>query len=326
MKKTIAILICLILAFIITAQNVSANADQIETEVPTVGEKFKAELAIKVDIMLNDAGSNVAKMNDIVIRALYIMVLFFAVVRYMAYGVTIEGTIPPVFIAFILGILSETYFIWTDGIYQFFHFMGISIQETVVGNGDDYFLSKYTKALWDRLSFQPVDIFDSIEYVIMFFIVFVMQLILQAVIAVAEIYAEFGVALAQIIGPVFLPFILHPSTRGIFDKWLGVLIGFAIFAFILRAVGVVYSLYTMSLIDQFNANRTIDETVLIDPTGDGAIMLALLINSIVGILFVLGAGKISGAIAGGIGGGGFSNTAMRAGTNLAKKAATAVLL
>lgn len=325
MKKTIAILICLFLSFVITAGNVKANASQIETDVPTVAENFKEELARKVDIMLNDEGSNVYKMNNIVIRALYIMVLFVAVVRYMAYGVTLEGTIPPLFIAFILAFLSETYFVWTDGIYQFFNFMGLSIQNTIVGNEDAYFLSKYTKALWDRLSFQPVDIFDSIEYVVMFFIVFVMQLILQAVIAVAEIYAEFGVALAQIIGPVFLPFILHPSTRGIFDKWLGILIGFAVFAFIIRAVGVVYSLYTMSLIDTFNANRTIDETVLIDPSTDSGIMISLIINSIVGILFIVGAGKISGGISGGIGGGGFSNSALRAGTGLAKKAVAALL-
>ncbi|MGP4944091.1 type IV secretion system protein [Pseudoalteromonas nigrifaciens] len=326
MKKKLLILLLLILPVVFIFNDVSANADQIETHAPTISENFKNELAIKVDMMLHDEGSGVYKMNSIVIRALYFIVLFTAVVRYIAYGVTLEGTIPPVFVAFILGILSETYFVWTDGIYQFFNYMGLSIQETVVGTDSPYYLSTYMNALWDRINFQPIDIFDSVEYVVLFFVVFIMQMILQVVVAIAEVYAEFGVALAQIIGPVFLVFILHPATRGIFDKWLGVLIGFGAFSFIIKAVGVIYSLYTMSLIDKFNSKETIDGTIMINPSSDQEIIVSLIINSVVGILFVVGAAKISSAIAGGVGGGNFSNTAMKAGTGLAKKAATAALL
>ncbi|MCF2829705.1 MULTISPECIES: type IV secretion system protein [unclassified Pseudoalteromonas] len=289
------------------------NVDRVE-----VNDRFEAELATVINNILTEPDSVVQQLGVIVVRVLYFALLFFAIARFVLVGFSFD-LLTPVFIAFILGILTETYMIWTSGIFAFFDVSALGLQEIAVGTDSRWYLSTYIGALWDRIEITPVTIFDSIEILIFFGITILCQIILEIVISISEIYANFGFALAQIIGPVFLPFIIHPSTRFLFDRWLSLMLSMAVFAFVVRCVGVVYSLLTMAMIGHFDSSQTLDSTVLVDPMSDGGVMTMLIINSVVGIIFILGAGKISSSIAGGVGSSGFSNSAMRGGMKLAAK-------
>lgn len=285
-----------------------------------VFNEFQKELKVVIERIINDDLSVVAQLSNIVVRALYFTLLFYAVVKFIYEGFS-EKIITYLFMGFVLGILTESYMIWTNGIFDFFEISALGIQEIAVGTDSRFYLSTYTSALFDRIELMPMSILDSLEYALIFLITYLVNLIFQVVVIVTEMYAVFGYAVFQIVGPVFLPFIIHPATRSIFDKWLSLLIGMAVYAFFVRVVSVVYSLFTMALVGAFTSDEMRLKPMMLDPQTDFDVIFLLVINSILGIVFLLGVGKTTSAITGGIGADGLTNKMVSGGAGFAHKMA-----
>lgn len=271
---------------------------------------FIDEVREQVDNIVTDEGTTISDMRSIVSRALYFILLFFAVVNFIINGLNVS-TVNAFLMGFLYAFLTETYTIWTAGIYNFFDVGGLAIQEFVVGTQDRFFLSKYFTHLWNRVSFEELNVLDSVNKLVQIAVLWLLGSILQLVVRIAEIWAIWGSQLMILIGPLFLPFIIHPSTRPLFDKWLQLLVGFAVYGFIVRCIGILFAIFTASFLGEAGFTQTVDGPITF--YSNTAQIYSFFLHLVISILMFLSAGKISSSLSGGIGESGASNKLISAG-------------
>lgn len=274
----------------------------------SVGTLFSEELATEIDGILTDTDNRIGQIRIILIRVLYFLLFFWTIVDFIIKGFSAEKTVNGFLMAFTVALLNETYILWTDGLYYLFSEAAMGIQEAVVGEDSKYFLSTYTTNLLDKLDFVDVGIFDGAYKLFLFFSFMVLKTILAIGIYLAEIWAIWGFSFAQLIGPFFIPFIILPATRPLFDKWFALLLTFCLFTFVFRTIGVLFAIFTNSLLGSPNYTATIDGVIVL--TDWGPQFIQIIVYLALGILMLLGAGNISAQLAGGVGASGMSNKAM----------------
>ena len=284
---------------------------------PNSIELFRDNVDDEVTDLLADDDNIISRLRTIVIRVLYFLLLFWVIVDFIMNGFSAEKTLNGVLMGFLVALLNETYLIWTDGIYFFFEAGALGIQESVTGTSSKYFLSTYIRNMWDEIDFESVSILDGAYLLFTFFIFAIVKTLLLIVVYISEIWAVWGFSFAKLIGPLFIPFIIFPSTRPMFDKWLALLVSFCVFTFVVRVIGVLFAIFTSSMLNTSNFTETTDSGITL--TASSPILLIVLVNGLVGIAMLIGAGKISSALAGGIGGSGFTNSSLRAGGGAARK-------
>ncbi|HFQ9467579.1 TPA: conjugal transfer protein TrbL [Escherichia coli] len=115
----------------------------------------------------------------------------------------------------------------------------IEIQDTfqylTIGSSDKMFLSNFIDKVFLQAVQAPDVGFTDSAY--MWFITMawaLISLILQFCFYLSDVYATLGISLAQMVGVLFIPFIIAPWTRGVFDGWAKFFIGWGICGIILR--------------------------------------------------------------------------------------------
>jgi hypothetical protein len=289
--KTLILMIALLLSTV----SIPAYAD-LEDETAKNLKDFRDNVRIAVEHIIADDTLVINKMLDIMTRAFIFLAIFWQVFLFIAKGFDPERMIPFLIGIFVVGILNETYGDWTNGIYNFWDGAGLAIQESVVGTKSRYFLTQYFTNMYDKVSFREVSFFDSINLAIESMAIGFVQLILMIVIRFCEIWSIWGFNLTLLIGPLFLPFLIHHKTAFLFEKWFMVMLGFCLFAFLVRVIGVLYYIYTITWL-----GGSLDEGVLITSGSDGK-FIGFVFHSILGIILLTSAGGLSTTIAGGMSG------------------------
>lgn len=287
-----------------------AQAGEIDDDTISVVQNFRDEVSDEVAALLADGDNTVNQMREIVNRVLFFALLVFAVISFIFFGPNITA-FNALLMGFLYAFLNETYLIWTDGMFAFFEEAALGIQEEVVGTTDRFFLSKYWDHMLDRVGFEELDFFSQMSAIINMAFLWICSLVFMILIRISEIWAVWGFLFAQLVGPVFLPFIIHPTTRSLFDKWLGLMLSFCIYAFVARTIGVLFAIFTKSLLGEPGFTETLDGPI--ELAANSAEYSSFLLHVVIGIFMLLAAGKISSNLASGIGGSGGTNAMMRAG-------------
>lgn len=287
-----------------------AQSGEIDVDTVSVVQSFRDEVESEVSDLLTDGSNTVNQMRSIVNRVLFFALLVFAVVSFIFFGPN-PTAFNALLMGFLYGFLNETYLIWTDGMFAFFEQAALGIQDQVVGTKDTFFLSKYWDHLMNRVGFEELDMFDGMVAIVNMAFLWVASLVFMILIRISEIWAVWGFLFCQLIGPLFLPFIIHPTTRGLFDKWLALMLGFCIYAFMARCIGTLFAIFTKSLLGETTFSTTLSSPVEISASSPE--FSSFVLHIVIGIFMLLSAGKMSSALAGGVGGSGGTNSMMKAG-------------
>lgn len=198
-------------------------------------ENIDSNIAEYVSAILSENGSDIYKIVMAIATFLLFICLVVEISKFIAGDADWVSTATLIIIWFGTMAFIAGYFAVTDTIKHVF----IEIQETfqflTIGSRDKMFLSNFI----DRTLLQAVQAPDVgfTDTIYMWFVTFVwgfISLILQFCFYLSDVYATLGIALAQMIGVLFIPFVIAPWTRSIFDGWAKFFIGWGICGIVLR--------------------------------------------------------------------------------------------
>jgi len=271
----------------------------------TMRDIFDGALTDFVIGIMNDTGNPIYTWSWMMFLALSVLLIFIEVVKFIFDGFDAASHLEAVIYFFITLGLMGTYDAFTSAIWGVGVGLSNGYQEYLVGNSDNFFLAQWLiKALGAvvlaELSFW--DSFKLIQYLIAWSVV---CFLLEIVFWLASMWAEFGYALAKVIGMIFIPFLLLPATRALFDGWFKFLCGFVVLLIMLKATMVVAAISIKAVLESLGvrfAGDYGDPTVVVNIAKENLYMLsdcaAILV---IAVLFVLSSFVFASMIASGVG-------------------------
>lgn len=207
--------------------------------------------------------------------------------------------------------------------------LGISdgLQKALVGNTDNFFMSQFIRKAMSAVTTEEIGFFDTMKSVYYLASWTVVAFFLDFAAWLSAIWADYGYALAKIVGTCFVPFLMIKGTRGLFDSWFRFLLGFIILKVILTATMVIAVIALKSILADLgvrfeggytgnpgSVHLSLDKFYLLF---DASAMM------LVSILFVLSSFVFAAALASGAGnlGGSLSSAASTASRLILKKIA-----
>lgn len=186
--------------------------------------------------------------------------------------------------------------------------VGISngYQEQLVGNTDNFFLSQWMHKVFAAVVVEDLSIWDSFKLVMYVGSWTAAGILLDSVAYLAAMWADFGYAVGKVVGFVFIPCLLLPATRSLFDGWFKFFTGFGFLLIVLKATMVVAAIAVKSIIGSLGVKYT-GGGFAGEPTAVniGVDQMYLLVDAsamlLVAILFVLSSFAFASALAGGLG-------------------------
>lgn len=201
--------------------------------------------------------------------------------------------------------LMTSYDIATQTFWGIAEGLSYEMQYAFVGNNDPLFILQWIKKVTMAIKVSDVGIFDALDMVALSFCWLVIGIALDCVMYLGSIWAVFGYGLSKIVGFLFIPFILLPGTRKLFDGWVRFFTGFIVLAVVVKITGILGCLIFQAQLESIGVGFT---SVLSDPQnvveiGEQNIgyMSELIGTGIVAILFVLSAFKFAASLSAGVG-------------------------
>lgn len=267
-----------------------------DDDTSVIVKDFREAVTLAVEAIIADDTLIINKVLTIMTRALLFLAIFWQVCLFIWKGFDPESMIPFLVGIFVVGILNESYGVWTNGIFDFWDGAGLSIQESVTGTNSRHFITQYFTHMYSRISFQDVGFWDSLTMLFAGGVFLLVQSILMLAIRFAELWAVWGFNFTLLIGPLFIPFLIHHRTAFLFEKWFMLMLGFSIFSFVVRVMGVIYYIFTQV----FLGGAELDRIILLYQLDNE--YWNLLLHATLGVFLIISAGSISSAIAGGVSG------------------------
>tara|TARA_R110000744_G_scaffold102987_3_gene197654 strand:- start:295 stop:1260 length:966 start_codon:yes stop_codon:yes gene_type:complete len=178
---------------------------------------------------------------------------------------------------------------WSDSI-------GLGIQEQATGTDDKLFVVNKLMETIGRFFLDDISILDGLLAITGMLFFTVITLILKVVVFIASQWSIWGYAFCKIIGLVFLPLVLWPVTRSVFTNWFQMFLGFWFFNLFIKVGLTLYYIY-------FNAIfGVVDGPVSFNPVADHIAIMRINLHMLVGIMFLISLGALSGMMAQGFGG------------------------
>lgn len=228
-----------------------------------------------------------------------------------------------------LSLTSVLYFSYSSfcaGVWSISIGIGDAMQMALVGNTDDLFMVQWLTKSLSSISLDGADIFDDVGIFMHVALWYLIVLALQVVGWIVGLWGYLGNALCQLIGLMFVPFLMLKSTRDIFDGWLKLFIGFVMLNIVLKATMVLTCLVAKSTFQGLgvkwagNWSNPSDVVHIAKESfylvNDATAMLLICIMFVCGAFFM--SGKLSAGV-GSVGGGmekAVSNMAARAAVKL----------
>lgn len=197
---------------------------------------------------------------------------------------------------------------WSDAI-------GAGVQEAAVGTSDPLFVgSKITEAM-NMFFLKDVSLWDGFNAIMSMLWFKLISMLLSIVVFIISMWSIWGYAFAKITGLIFLPLLFLPITRGFFDKWFQILLGFWFFNLFAKIALTLYHLYFFAI---FGA---LSDPIEFDPIGDQLALGRINLHFLIGVFFLIASGGLASMMASGFGG-----ITTKASSGAAKAAALATKL
>lgn len=118
-------------------------------------------------------------------------------------------------------------------------------------------------------------------------------------------WADFGYALAKVVGMVLVPFMLLPATRRMFDAWFQFFMGFGFLLVVIKATMVVAAISVKSIMVSLGVSFSADWGEPSEVVQMGVDNLYMLQDAsamlFIAVLFVLSSFSFASILAGGVG-------------------------
>lgn len=238
------IIILLIISYVFGADNAVAaivsDTSDVLADLPTV----KYNLANAIERVL---ASNVAGLATL----LFIFFSFIKITQYARHyvlgDVVFIDVAEGVFLIMFVKVLMLNFNELSSMIYSTFDSMGAVIQQAVVGDDDVMYLLEYLDVIVGSISLGSIDIFDSIGRIISYAFLYIVIGALNIFIFMMSVWSIYGYTFAKMVGLIFLPFLVLPSTRSYFMGWLRFFLSFCVLIMVLRVNASIILILLTSL-------------------------------------------------------------------------------
>lgn len=276
------------------------------------------------------AGNNdVFDFSMLLIMTLVMILAFQEIAIFMMDGLDMERIASAVIMVFATLGIWMVYPTFVDVLWEAGEGLSLSFQEIATGNRDPMFLSKWMTHTLSRLLTEDISLWTAaIDTLLLTVGWSITSLLLQFVMYMVGMWAVWGLTLAKVIGVIFVPFLILPQTRSLFDGWLRFLVGFLVLLIILRITGVLAALTMQAQFESIglachNHAQLCIGTSVLTGSGNDFDRSDFIVTGLLAVLFVFSSFGFAAALSSGVGGG--SNGITRSVAALAKKAATLLL-
>ncbi|WP_263147666.1 hypothetical protein [Pseudomonas sp. RIT-PI-AD] len=266
---------------------------------------FNGALAAFVNGIMQDTNNDIYTWSWMMFLALAFLLLFIEFVNFIFEGFNAASHLEALCYLFITMGLMASYNKFTEAIWGVGVGLSNGYQQYLVGNTDNFFLSQWIHKATGAVVIDDLDLFDSIKLILYTVQWTVACALLDVVFWLAAMWAEFGYALAKITGLIFVPFLLLPMTRPLFDGWFKFFCGFVFLLIMLKATMVVAAITIKGILESLGVSFSGDYG---DPAQVVQIakenMYVLFDTSamlVVAILFILSSFSFASMIGGGVG-------------------------
>ncbi|ERK05600.1 hypothetical protein L580_3310 [Serratia fonticola AU-P3(3)] len=218
---------------------------------------------------------------------------------------------------FITMALISSYGMVTSTIKYAFGELADTFQYLTIGNKDPMFLSTFIDNVIGKAIQAPdTGITDTIFMWAITIVWAILSIILQAAFYLTDVYITLGLALAQMVGVLFIPFLIAPWTRSIFDGWVRFFIGWGVFGLVLRITCLLTMLVMKATInaagsfdftipnvtntDLINANYEVIRPLIITDA-NLELLIAIIIFGFISCLMIFSAFSFAKALSSGVG-------------------------
>lgn len=287
-----------------------------------------------VSAILSSNGSDIFKLVMAIATFLLFMCLVIEVIKFIAGDVDWVATLTLIIIWFGTMAFIASYFVVTETIKHIFIEIEETFQYLTVGSRDKMFLSDFIdRTLLQAIQAPDVGFTDSIYMWFVTFLWGLISIILQLCFYLSDVYVTLGISLAQMVGVLFIPFVIAPWTRSIFDGWAKFFIGWGICGILLRLTCLLAMLVMKASINAagsfenpgvafVNSNYDVSAPLVI--TSDNIeLLLALIVFGIMSCVLVLSSFSFAKQLASGVGSA--SSMATNGAKSLAVKAITLIV-
>jgi type IV secretory pathway VirB6-like protein len=207
----------------------------------TFRDLFSNDISVFIDTLINHSAFTSFVWG--LFTVLIIIVYFTEVAKFMFTGFDIESTTQSTLMVFATLLIFASYQTIFDTTHQLFDEIGLTIQETGTGYRDPFFLFKWVTYSFNSMYNEDVSFwrmpFDDMVYAVLWYII---ATLLQVVMFAIGSWAVWVLALTKILGVLFIPLLIHPSTRNLFDGWFRFTLGSLFLLIVLKATGTLAAL------------------------------------------------------------------------------------
>lgn len=174
---------------------------------------------------------------------LFVLVVVQEIARFMLIGFEPEKIIHTVVMVFVTLFIWGSYTPIIDGLIEVADGIGLKFLKIGVGNTDPFFLFKWinhslTFMHGSEMSFWDMTVGDVLYAIAWQIAGFILQLCMYFI----GSWALWTIALAKILSILFVPMLMHPATRNMFDAWVKFTLGSIMLLIVVRASGVLVAL------------------------------------------------------------------------------------
>ncbi|EGR2026321.1 hypothetical protein DYB89_14675 [Vibrio cholerae] len=206
---------------------------------------FRNTFATTVNDFVNqiNASSELHQFMLIYMIFLAVLVYFQEVGRFILLGFEPEKIINSTFMVFFTLCVWGSYSEIIDGLIEVADGIGLIFLRLGTGNSDPFFLHKWINhslkfMLGSELSFWDMTVGDVLYAILWHVAGFVLELCMYFI----GSWAMWTIALAKILSILFVPMMMHPATRNMFDAWVKFTLGSIMLLIVVRAAGVLTAL------------------------------------------------------------------------------------
>lgn len=271
----------------------------------TMRDMFSDDLNGYVTGIMADPSNPINNWSSMMFLSLAVLLVLREVIIFIFDGVNAASHLEAIVYFFATLAIMNFYGTFTDAIWGVGVGISNGFQEYLVGNTDNFFLSQWIYKSMMAVSLEEVDMFDAmrlIGYAIGWSIV---SALLDFVTWIASVWALMGYALAKVLGLFFVPFLLLPSTRPLFDKWIQFLVGFVFLLIMLKATLVITAMVVQAALGEIGLTWTADfgdPVAVVDIAKERFyVLMDTTIMLVLGVMLILSSFVFAGMLAGGVG-------------------------
>jgi type IV secretory pathway VirB6-like protein len=266
---------------------------------------FSGALRDFVTGIMSDTGNDIYTFTWMMFLAGTVFLVVTEVAKFIFVGRSAESNLLAICWWFATFAIMNSYNGFTEAIWGAAVGVSNGYQQYLVGNTDNFFLAQWVHKAMAAVVVEDLSLFDGVKFIIYYWSWMVAVILIDLVAWLAGMWADFGYALAKVVGLIFIPFLLIPATRNLFDSWFKFFVGFGFLLIVLKATMVVAAISVKAIIESLGVSfqgSYGDPTSVVEIAKENLYLLsdasAMLF---IAFLFVLSSFAFASSLAGGLG-------------------------